>query len=67
VRNKRDLYESNGEEENMFYSIVDKLDGLYNTYKQVSEKPKCARLHLCRLAIDEAYMDEPSMLSPMYM
>jgi len=66
VRNKRGAqYEEPGEE--MFDAILDKLDGVYKTYTQITDSPKCARIHMCRLAIQDFEAEDKSILSPLYM
>ena len=68
VRTRRDIVVDEEENEGtMFYSAVDKLHGIYRTYKEISAKPKCARLYMCRLAVEDAFSDESSILSPLYM
>lgn len=55
------------EENAVFNSIIDKLDGMYKTYRVVSNKPSCARLYLCRLAVQDADADETTYSSKFYM
>ncbi|CAG7835418.1 unnamed protein product [Allacma fusca] len=54
-------------EESTFDTIVDKLDGVVKVYQQISEKPKCSRLYLCRIAVQDAMGDEKSVLAKLYM
>jgi len=40
------------------------LDGLYKTYKVVSKSPRCARVYLCRMAVQDVDRDEEDMTLP---
>jgi len=61
TRSKRSM----GDEDHpAFNSIIDQLDGLYRTYKVVSKSPKCARVYLCRMAVEDVDRDEEDRTIP---
>ncbi|CAL8077693.1 unnamed protein product [Orchesella dallaii] len=61
VRTRRSADEDNP----FFNSVVDKLEGVYRTYKTVSGNPSCAKLYMCRAAIQDS-TDDHSLFSQLY-
>jgi len=49
--------------------MVDRVDGFFQTYKRIADKPQCMKLYLCRLAVTQDVFQEDGneLLNQLYM